>query len=480
MKLQFTNTLSKKKEAFTPLITNKISLYVCGITPYDRAHLGHGRVYVNFDILVRLLRYLQYDVTYIRNYTDIDDKIIKRAQNERGDGQKYAAIAEKYIDLFKQDLRALNCLTPTAEPRVTECIDPIIEFTRQLVAKGNAYVIEQDVYFDISTFYGYGKLSGKKIDELEAGSRVDLDTRKKNPGDFALWKGNKEGLFWSSPWGHGRPGWHIECSVMAKKHLGETIDIHGGGSDLMFPHHENEIAQSEGLHDKPFATFWLHNAFVNINKEKMSKSLGNMINLNDIFQQTDPMVLRYYYLQHHYRTPIDFSLDDLKNVIPAYKRLINVFEPVQTMDANSYGSTSSPRAAISSPQTSPYPTHSAHPSPEPGRRVEGVEGSPILTEMLNALCDDLNTPKFLGLIFQNLDIIQKTATLAQHIKSMLQNILGLTLAPLIEETVTITPEIQQLIDERETARQLKDWQRSDLLRDKLVALGIDLHDKKAR
>ncbi len=442
MKLQFTNTLSKKKETFDPLVKQRVSLYVCGITPYDRTHLGHGRVYVNFDVLVRLLRFLKYDVSYIRNYTDIDDKIIKKALNELGDEQKYAVISEKYITYFKEDLKKLNCLTPTEEPKVTECIDPIIEFTQQLVNKGNAYVLDHDVYFDISTFPSYGKLSGKKIDELEAGSRVNIDTRKKNPGDFALWKGNNDQLFWQSPWGYGRPGWHIECSVMAKKYLGEVIDIHGGGSDLMFPHHENEIAQSESLHEKPFSTYWLHNAFVNINKEKMSKSLGNMINLIDIFEQYDPMVLRYYYLQHHYRTPIDFSLDDLRGVTTAYKKLINLFELTATALDNTYQ-------------------------------------HPLTKEFFESLCDDLNTSKFLGLIFQHNDTIQKDQLLAQEIKSIVQNVLGLTLTPLHKTKVIITKEIQQLIDERETARKTKDWHRADILRDQLMALGIDLHDKKA-
>ncbi len=229
---------------------------------------------------------------------------------------------------------------------------------------------------------------------------------------------------------------------MAKKYLGEMIDIHGGGSDLMFPHHENEIAQSEALHEKPFSTFWLHNAFVNINKEKMSKSLGNMINLNDVFQEYDPMILRYYYLQHHYRTPIDFNLDDLKGVACAYKKLINLFE------------------SIPSPQ---HPTYT----------------QPLTQELLTTLCDDLNTSKFLGLVFQHIDVIQNDQPLALEVKNIIQNVLGLTLHPLHEEITIITQEIQQLIDERENARKTKDWHRADVLRDKLVALGIDLHDKKA-
>lgn len=443
MKIQFTNTLTKKKEYFTPLVPHNVSLYVCGITPYDRAHLGHGRVYVNFDVLVRLLRFLDYKVTYVRNYTDIDDKIIKKAVTEYGDENRYQEISNNYISLFQEDVKRLNCLVPDYEPRVTECIDLIISFIQGLIDNHKAYVIEQDVYFDISTFPGYGKLSGKKIDELEAGARVNLDNRKKNPGDFALWKGNRDNAFWKSPWGYGRPGWHIECSVMAKKYLGKTIDIHGGGSDLMFPHHENEIAQSEGLHEQPFAKVWLHNAFVNINKEKMSKSLGNMINLHDVFAQIDPMVLRYYYLQHHYRTPIDFNLDDLTGVATAYKKLIHLFSPVTAA-------------------TGKY------------------ESMPIVDEMLEALTDDLNTPKFLGLVFQHSDIIHKNSALAQHVKQIIQQVLGLTLQPIAEKNVIITSEIQQLIDDRESARLAKDWHRSDLLRDKLVALGVELHDKKAR
>lgn len=442
MNVQFTNSLSKKKELFNPLVAQRVSLYVCGITPYDRTHLGHGRVYVSFDLLVRLMRFLDYQVTYVRNYTDIDDKIIKKAIIEYGSEKEYYRIAEKFIALFKQDVGKLACLAPCVEPKVTESIDGIITFITGLLNEKKAYVVDNDVYFDISTFPSYGKLSGKKIDELEAGARVDIDTRKKKPGDFALWKGNEDGSYWKSPWGYGRPGWHIECSVMAKQHLGEMIDIHGGGSDLMFPHHENEIAQSEGLHGKPFARYWLHNAFVNINKEKMSKSLGNMINLDDVFKQYDPMVLRYYYLQHHYRTPIDFTMDDLAGVATAYKKLVTMFQHIPT------GTTASCE-------------------------------HPIVQEALAALCDDLNTPKFLGIVFQHASVIQQTASLAQELKTIITHVLGLALTPLPEKQVVISEDIQKLINEREAARKTKDWQRADKLRDQLIALGIDLQDKKA-
>ncbi len=446
MKLKLTNSLSKKKELFKPQKEKSVSLYVCGITPYDYSHLGHGRCYVSFDILVRLLKFLDYDVTYVRNYTDIDDKLLKKASES---DLTYTQIAQQFIDAYKKDMSALNNLEPTIEPRVTTHIPEIIDFIKKLVDTQKAYVLEHDVYFDITSFDKYGKLSHKNIDDLESGARVQTDTRKKHPGDFALWKGNDQKLFWESPWGYGRPGWHIECSVMAKKHLGETIDIHAGGADLIFPHHENEIAQSESLHNKTFAQYWLHNAFVNINKEKMSKSLGNIVSLKDIFKKIDPMVLRYYFLQHHYRTPIDFNIGDLDGVKTAYKKLITNFGQTK--------------------QITHQVTHK-----------ELALGHELTTKILNALCDDLNTSQALGLIFQSLQEIKQSEILTHAIQAILQNILGLTLQPLEEEIAPITPEIEQLIKEREAARAKKDWAQADVLRDKLLQLGYHVHDKKTK
>lgn len=439
MNLTLYNSLTRKKESFTPLDPTIVRMYVCGITPYDYAHLGHGRSSVNFDVLFRLLKHLYPKVTYVRNYTDIDDKIIAKAAQE-GASENFIALAQRYISIYQENMQQLNCLPPTHEPRVTNYIDPIITFIAGLVDTGKAYVIDHDVYFDISSFPHYGKLSGRSEQDLLAGARIDVDERKRNPGDFVLWKGNTEQKFWQSPWGYGRPGWHIECSVMCKELLGETIDIHGGGMDLLFPHHENEITQSESLTGKTFARYWLHNAFITINKEKMSKSLGNFITLSTLFKQYDPMVFRYFILQHHYRTPIDFSDSELTASQTAYKKIIATFAHV-------------PAA---------WDQHIHH---------------PLIKQLMQALCDDLNTPRYLGIIFEHLSHLKDDSELAAHVRFTLQTMLGLTLAPL-ENTQQLTPEIQALLDEREQARKNKNWARADQIRSQLAAMGYQLHDKK--
>lgn len=443
MELKLYNSLTKKKEVFTPQQTNRVSMYVCGVTPYDYAHLGHGRSSINFDVLYRLLKYLNYSVTFVRNFTDIDDKILVRAEKE-GFPNDYQKVAQRFIDAYHQDMANINCEQPTHEPRVTQFMPQIIDFIKELVAAGKAYVIDHDVYFDISTFPSYGKLSGRTNEDLLAGARVEVDERKRNPGDFALWKGNNEQKFWQSPWGYGRPGWHIECSVMSKSLLGTTIDIHGGGMDLVFPHHENEITQSESLHQKPLANYWLHNAFITINKEKMSKSLGNFITLAQLIENFDPMVFRFFILQHHYRTPIDFSDNELQASLVAYKKLISVFATVQT-------------------QENQTPEH-----------------NPLVNDLVTALCDDLNTPRFLGLIFENLNNLKENGNLAATVKQLLIKVLGLTLQPLKEKTIEITPEIQSLIDQREQARKEKNWARADQLRTQLQELGYNAQDKKTK
>ncbi len=366
--LKITNTLSGKKESFKPIETKKIKLYVCGVTPYDYAHVGHGRVYVTFDVLYRLLKFLGYEVTYCRNFTDIDDKLLNRATKELGDQFRYGEIAQKFIDSFHQDVATLNCLPPTYEPRVTENMDEIINFIDGLVKKEKAYVVNGDVYFSIEQFPEYTKLSKQKLDDLHAGARVEIREKKKDPLDFALWKSEPEGTFWKSPWGYGRPGWHIECSALARLFLGEQIDIHGGGMDLIFPHHENEIAQTESLTGKQFSQYWMHNAFVRIDKEKMSKSLGNYFTLQEVFKQFDPMVVRFYYLNHHYRAPLDFSFDDLEVAKKTYQKLALFFAK-----------------------------HECTP-----RAYEVVAADSVVKQMLEFLTDDLNTPGMLGVIFSNL------------------------------------------------------------------------------
>lgn len=442
--LKISNTLTAKKEEFKPINPPKVSLYVCGITPYDYSHIGHARVYVTFDLLYRLLKFLGYDVTYCRNFTDIDDKIIKKAENELGDRLRYAEIAQRFIDAFHEDMKSLGCLSPDKEPRVTSTIPEIIEFISNLVQLGKAYVVNGDVYFSIDQFPEYGKLSKHKLDDLLVGARVEVNTEKKNPLDFALWKSEPEGQFWKSPWGYGRPGWHIECSAMAAKYLGEHIDIHAGGLDLIFPHHENEIAQSQALYGAPFARYWMHNGFVTVNQEKMSKSLGNFFTLRDVFKHYDPMVIRYYILAHHYKAPLEFSMTDIDGTQKSYQRLCKIFASVDCANLDK----------------------------------DTILSSPIAHEMINFLCDDLNTPGMFGVVFEHLTTLSQDHAQLCAVKYVLTAILGLALVPLAEKITDITPEIEKLIAEREQARVQKEWARADELREQLKALGYEVHDKK--
>ena len=299
------NTLTRQKEEFIPLEENKVKMYVCGPTVYDYIHIGNARPYIVFDTIRRYFEYKGYSVDYVQNFTDIDDKIINKANSE---GVSMEVISNRYIDEALKDAKALNVKEPTYAPRVTQEIKEIIEMIKTLIEQKNAYEVDGTVFFDTTSFKDYGKLSGKKLDELEIGSRIKLDEAKKNETDFVLWKPKKEGEpAWQSPWGEGRPGWHIECSVMAKKYLGEEIDIHAGGEDLIFPHHENEIAQSECCNHKPFAKYWIHNGFINIDNEKMSKSKGNFFTVRDIAKEVPYDVIRFFILCGHYRAPINFS-----------------------------------------------------------------------------------------------------------------------------------------------------------------------------
>ncbi len=442
--LKITNTLTGQKEEFIPLNKDKVLMYVCGITPYDFAHIGHARVYVIFDVFNRLLKQFDYNVLYCRNFTDIDDKLVARSHKEFGDGIHYQELAHRYIDAYHDDLQKLNCLPPTYEPRVTKHIDQIIEFIQELIQTGKAYIAGNDVYYHIEQFPGYGKLSKQKLDDLRAGARIEVNTLKKDPLDFALWKSEREEPYWQSPWGTGRPGWHIECSALARCYLGNQIDIHGGGMDLIFPHHENEIAQTEGLTNKIFAHYWVHNAFVRINKEKMSKSLGNFFTLHDIFKTFDPMIVRYLILTHHYRAPLDFSIEDTNALEKSYQKLINTFTPVieqKISDAE-------------------------------------MKQSEIVRQMLSFLCDDLNTPGMFGVLFENIKTLQTNTKELVAAKQFIQSVVGLSLQALPITQVEITPTIQALIDEREQARAQKDWARADILRKQLQDMGIEVQDKK--
>ena len=305
MTIQIYNTLTRKKEPFIPIEEGKVKMYVCGPTVYNYIHIGNARPVIVFDTVRRYLEYRGYDVTYVSNFTDVDDKIIKAA-NELG--EEVGELTDRFINAYFEDVGALGCGKADVHPRVTDHIEDIVEFVKVLIDKGFAYESQGDVYYRTQNFEGYGKLSHQSTDELKVGARIEEGDKKENPLDFVLWKAAKEGeISWESPWGHGRPGWHIECSVMAREHLGDTIDIHAGGQDLTFPHHENEIAQSEAMTGKKFANYWMHNGYINIDNEKMSKSLGNFVLVNEIRKQIDPKVLRFFMLSVHYRHPVNFS-----------------------------------------------------------------------------------------------------------------------------------------------------------------------------
>ncbi len=439
------NTLHSTKEPFYPAHHPLVKMYVCGITPYDYAHLGHGRVYVTFDVLYRLLHFLGYSVTYCRNFTDIDDKLLERAQRELGDSSLYQQIATQFTNAYHEDMMLLNCLPPTYEPRVTTHIPEIIAFVKALVAQQKAYVIGSNVYYSIDSFPAYGALSKRTRDDLLAGARVQVREEKRNPLDFALWKHDPFGVSWDSPWGPGRPGWHIECSTLAYKYLGKHIDIHAGGMDLIFPHHENEIAQSEGYFHEQFARYWLHNAFVRVNQEKMSKSLGNFFTLRDIFKHVDPAVIRYYILTHHYRSPLDFALSDIEAVQKSFNKLALLFASERE------------KTSIAAPD----------------------RNAPIVHQMLDYLCDDLNTQGLLGVVFEHILVLHENTRVREEVYYILTTLLGLTFK-YCEKKIDITPEIQILLAQRENARANRDWVTADAIRDKLIALGVEVHDQKVK
>lgn len=442
----FTNTLTGKKEEFKTQKTTNVSMYVCGVTPYDFAHIGHGRCYVTFDLIYRFLQFSGFNVSYCRNFTDIDDKILRRAAQELGDIARYGEISNKYIQAFSDDMHRLNCVTPTTQPKVTEVIPEIIEFVQKLLNNGAAYEQNGSVYFRVTNFADYGKLSKQNIDQLLSGARVDVVESKENSLDFALWK-RDDVVGFESPWGQGRPGWHIECSVMAQETFGSTIDIHGGGMDLIFPHHENEIAQSQSLYPRPFVRYWMHNAFVRINEEKMSKSLGNFFTLQDVFKTFDPMVIRFYFLKQHYRNPLDFSLLDLEATEKTYKKIVSFFHDVVLDDSI---------------------------------LVSEVEKNAIVQEMIQHLQDDLNTSAVLAVLFEKMVLLQNDILSKKMVKYFLIHVFGLTLINLPEKEILITPEIQILLDQREKARFEKNWKLADEIRDQLLKMNVSFHDKKLK
>ncbi len=486
MSIRIFNTATRKKEVFQPVREGKVGIYVCGITAYDVCHIGHARAAVVFDIVVRHLRSRGYSVTYVKNFTDIDDKIIARAQKE---GVIFSEIAERFIELHNEDMAAMGVETPTITPRATDHMDDMISLIGVLMQKDFAYVVDGDVYFAVNNFHQYGGLSGRNLDEMQAGARVDINDKKKNPMDFALWKASKEGEpFWESPWGKGRPGWHIECSAMSRRYLGETFDIHGGGEDLIFPHHENEIAQSQAATGRPLANYWMHNGFVKINSEKMSKSLGNIFPIREILKNYHPEVLRLFMLQSHYRSPVDYSAGSLNE---SRAGLIRCYTTLQQLKEIMAASANSAATAINDKSLA--------------RRKDFINRLGELIEKFNsALDDDFNTAQGLGYVFDAVRLINNFATAEKNIietgkSAVLQEakkafehfgaVLGIFQDDpdhffLVDKEMESSKraldviEIESLIKARQTARIDHDWARADEIRSKLAALHIVLKDSK--
>mgnify|MGYP003624777470 FL=1 len=450
------NTLTRRKEPFTPLVAGKVSMYVCGMTVYDYCHLGHARVMVAFDVITRYLRERGYDVNYVRNITDIDDKILKRADEN---GESITALTERMIAAMHEDEARLFVLPPTHEPRATGHIDDIVAMIETLIEKGFAYAADNgDVYYRVRKFANYGKLNNRQLDDMRSGARVDVDVHKEDPLDFVLWKAAKPGeAHWSSPWGNGRPGWHIECSAMSTCCLGDTFDIHGGGPDLTFPHHENEIAQSEAATGKTYVNTWMHAGAVRVNKEKMSKSLGNFFTIRDVLAEHDPEVVRFLLVASHYRSPINYSVDSLTEARKSLTRLYTALEGVDT-------------DAIASSKASPYRER--------------------FTQVMD---DDFNTPEALAVMFELAREVNRAkqeqpdeaARLGGELKQ-LGAILGLLQqAPQIflkgtqQQGMPLSEsEIEAKIAQRIEAKANKDFAQADAIRDELSALGIILKDSR--
>lgn len=459
--LKFHNSLSNKLEEFIPLEENRVKMYVCGPTVYDKAHLGHARCYITWDVLYRYLKFLGYNATYCRNITDVDDKILKKADIQ---GVEPDVITKEFYESFENSMKGLNCLKPDVEPRATKTIGEMIAMVKKLIEKGFAYEADGDVYFSVEKYKKYGQLSKQPLDDLMAGARVEAGEKKKSPLDFALWKKDEKHGY-KSPWGLGRPGWHIECSAMSKKFLGDSIDIHAGGADLTFPHHENELAQSECANGCEFVKYWLHNGFVTINKEKMSKSLNNFLTIDDLLKKYDSNAIRFFILTNHYRMPVEFNDEALNSAAAGAKRLINA--------ASGYEKTSD---------------------------IDN-EAKDAFIEAMN---DDLNTSKALAVLFSLSDKIKKSAnkddaqkyactliTLGEVLgfdffrarKEVSDEELRVMLEPLyktfeIESSLEPRAALDKIISIRKAARDNKDWAKSDLIRDELDGAGIMLKDSK--
>ena len=469
--LKIYNTLKKKKETFEPINPGKVGIYVCGPTVYDACHIGHARCLVVFDVIVRYLRAIGYDVTHVRNFTDVDDKIINRAKEL---GVSIGELSERYIKEFYKEMDMLKVERATIEPKATDHIDEIIGVVEHLISHGHAYEAGGDVFFAIETFKEYGKLSGRRLEEMQAGARIEVDEKKRNPFDFALWKGAKPGEpMWDSPWGKGRPGWHIECSAMSTHFLGHHFDIHGGGKDLIFPHHENEIAQSEGAFGEQFVNIWIHNGFVRIDQEKMSKSLGNFVMIKDILKEYHPEGIRLFLLSNHYRSPVDFTHQAM---VEADAGLEKIYALLHRIDAH-LGRC------------------------EPGNDKQGP--GPLWASFCQAMDDDFNTARGIGLVFEAVrrlnrlmdDIggkpgqqdqgkVVSTGTDLMRIGGVL-GILTEVPSQFFEQRKTDLLQqkgidialVERLIAERTRARQQKEWAKADRIRDELFAMDILIEDR---
>jgi cysteinyl-tRNA synthetase len=452
------NTLTRKKEEFVPIDEDEIKIYVCGPTVYNYFHIGNARPFVVFDTLRKYLTYRGKNVKFVQNFTDVDDKIINKAREE---GVKAGEVSEKYIEEYYKDARALNVEKASVHPKVTENMDEIISFVQGLIDKGYAYEVDGDVYYSTRKFPDYGKLSKQNIEDLESGARIEVEEKKQDPLDFALWKAQKteDELAWKSPWGMGRPGWHIECSVMSTKYLGETIDIHAGGQDLTFPHHENEIAQTEAQTGKPFANYWMHNGYITIDNEKMSKSKGNFFTVRDILKDYEGEVMRFFLLSGHYRSPINFSRELMDQAKNALGRMQNAKNNLKHLAEKGNGSVTE----------------------EEAKSYEDL--LKYREKFISAMDDDLNTADAISVIFELIKDINTatkngaTKEFAEKCLSFLDELTAvLGLLRESDEDNSLDDEIQKLVDERQAARKAKNFARADEIRDLLNAKGITLED----
>lgn len=465
MNITLYNTMTSKKEEFKPINEGKVGMYVCGVTVYDYTHIGHGRSSVAFDVIRRFFEYKGYDVTFVKNFTDVDDKIINRA-NENNEA--WSSLSERFIKEHDTDMDSLYIKRPTYTPMATKYIEKMIDYCERLIEKGNAYAVDGDVYFRVNSFKEYGRLSGRNLEDMMAGARVDVNDKKENPLDFALWKAAKpDEPSWKSPWGQGRPGWHIECSVMSEAILGSHIDIHGGGQDLIFPHHENEIAQSEAISCSTFANYWIHNGFVNINKEKMSKSLNNFFTIRDILKICHPEALRLLFLMTHYRQPLEYSEDKLKEASSALHRIYIFLDEVAHLIGSKKGKNME-------------------------QEICDIKGH-FIKEFEEAMNDDFNTPKAVAAIFEivrmgNTIIAGKPDTeSAEHLKevsgyifNIVSKVLGIinhSADEWYKSNLKIpVSEVEALIAKRAEARKNKDFALADSVRAELTEKGVEIID----